>query len=128
MFHFSSNGGDSTMDDLFIRSNRAVSVEPNPMNRRHLCHQKSLPNESTIENRYSKLKQFDNHQTFHNGGTPPGFHMQPRTHQNGSSDSNPAFTIRRHILNEKEDNIQLEQMKRVRLILSKTFFSNFTFF
>jgi hypothetical protein len=66
LFHFPSNG-DSSMDDLFIRSNRAVSVEPNLMNRRHLCHQKSLPNESTIsqseENRYSILKQFDNRQT-----------------------------------------------------------------
>ncbi len=36
--------------------------------------------------------------------------MQPR---NGSSLDNPAFTIRRHLLQAKEDNIQIEQMKRV---------------
>jgi hypothetical protein len=39
--------------------------------------------------------------------------MQPRSHQNGSVDNNPAFTMRRHILHAKEDNIQLEQMKKV---------------
>jgi hypothetical protein len=36
--------------------------------------------------------------------------MQPR---NGSPLDNPAFTIRRHLLQAKEDNIQIEQMKRV---------------
>jgi hypothetical protein len=35
--------------------------------------------------------------------------MQPR---NGSPLDNPAFTIRRHLLQAKEDNIQIEQMKR----------------
>lgn len=50
---------DSSIDDLFTRSNRAVSVEPNliaggndmKMNnghyRHYLCQQKSLPNPST---------------------------------------------------------------------------------
>ncbi len=37
--------------------------------------------------------------------------MQTRS---GSDDNNnPAFTMRRHILHAKEDNIQLEQMKKV---------------
>jgi hypothetical protein len=52
-----SSTGDSSFDDLFLRSNRAVSVEPNliagvndmKMNnghyRHYLCQQKSLPNE-----------------------------------------------------------------------------------
>lgn len=50
---------DSSIDDLYLRSNRAVSVEPNliaggndmKMNnghyRHYLCQQKSLPNETT---------------------------------------------------------------------------------
>jgi hypothetical protein len=116
LFHFSSNT-DSSIDDLFIRSNRAVSVEPNLINnghhRHYLCHQKSLPNESTIlpneNNRFSKLKYFDARPTNYIG-TPPGLHMQTRS---GSDDNNnPAFTMRRHILHAKEDNIQLEQMKK----------------
>jgi hypothetical protein len=43
--------------------------------------------------------------------------MQPRIDKSSSLD-NPAFTIRRHLLHAKEDNIQLEQMKRVILKIS----------
>ena len=67
-------------------------------------------------------------------GNTPGFHMQPRgsgsslkngTHQPSSLENpgmNPAFTIRRHLLQAKEDHIQIEQMKKVRndlIILSR---------
>jgi hypothetical protein len=38
--------------------------------------------------------------------------MQSKINKNGSLD-NPAFTIRRHLLHAKEDNFQLEQMKKV---------------
>jgi hypothetical protein len=37
--------------------------------------------------------------------------MQPKSDQ--SSVDSPAFTIRRHLLNVNEDNIQIEQMKKV---------------
>jgi hypothetical protein len=52
---------NSTVDDLLLRSNRAVSVEPNLIAggndlkmsnghyRHYLCQQKSLPNESTSQ-------------------------------------------------------------------------------
>jgi hypothetical protein len=53
------------MNDLFIRSNRAVSVEPNliagknDMNnghvRHYLCHQKSLPDDSTMSQSFDKV-------------------------------------------------------------------------
>ncbi len=51
-------------------------------------------------------------------GNPPGFHMQSRVKQQQQSPldnpgANPAFTIRRHLLQAKEENIQIEQMKKV---------------
>ncbi len=53
-------------------------------------------------------------------GNPPGFHMQSRIKQQQQQQSpldnpgaNPAFTIRRHLLQAKEDTIQIEQMKKV---------------
>jgi hypothetical protein len=134
------------MDDLLLRSNRAASVESNliaggndmKMNNEHyrhyLCQQKSLPNhyEDTIDinrqyhseqdNHLTKLKYFDARQM--NNGTAPGFHMQPR----GIDD--PAFTFRRNILNAKEDNIQIEQMKKVfkQIKLIENLFLYFVFF
>ena len=38
--------------------------------------------------------------------------MQERIEKNGTSD-HPAFTMRRNILHAKEDNIQLEQIRKV---------------
>jgi len=52
-------------------------------------------------------------------GNPPGFHMQSRIKQQQQQSpldnpgANPAFTIRRHLLQAKEEIIQIEQMKKV---------------
>jgi hypothetical protein len=45
-----------------------------------------------------------------------GSHQQPPLDNPGA---NPAFTIRRHLLQAKEDSIQIEQMKKVILNLEK---------
>ncbi|CAF0927692.1 unnamed protein product [Adineta ricciae] len=77
---------------------------------------------SPQQNRIAKLRYFDDRETNPMVGTTPGFHMHPRvsTVKNGqhqqspleSPGSNPAFTIRRHLLQAKEDNLQIDQMKR----------------
>ncbi len=58
----------------------------------------------------TKLRYFDDR--------APGFHMQPRVIKPHPSPldnpgGNPAFTIRRHLLQAKEDTIQIDQMKKV---------------
>lgn len=70
---------------------------------------------SPKQNRVTKLRFFDEHQPY-----VPGFHMQPRSkdfHDYSPLDNpgevNPAFTIRRHLLQAKEDLIQIEQMKKI---------------
>lgn len=50
--------------------------------------------------------------------------MQSRVDKNEST-NNPAFTIRRHILHAKEENIQLQQMKKVNKINFENSFKNF---
>jgi hypothetical protein len=89
--------------------------------RHYLCQQKSLPNHydgtteinrqyhSDQDNHLAKLKYFDACQMNVNNynGTPPSRGKQ-------SLVEDPAFTIRRQLLNAKEDNIQIEQMKKVK--------------
>jgi hypothetical protein len=96
------------VDDLFLRSNRAVSVEPNLITggnghyRSYLSQQKSLPNESSTSITNIN-RQFISSETMD----------QSIISARPSEFDNPAFTMRRY---GKEDNIQLEQMKKVNRI------------
>ncbi|UJR08785.1 hypothetical protein I4U23_013041 [Adineta vaga] len=159
---------NATVGDLLLRSNRAVSVEPNSIAggndmklnnghyRHYLIQQKSLPNGSisshessttinrqftssdTInqlkissqnvnydslddlqyshfeESQLAKLKYCDE-STINYDGMTSEFYKSMKVMKNGHhipTDSS-TFPMRRHILHTKEDNIQLEQMKKI---------------
>ncbi|CAF1054326.1 unnamed protein product [Adineta ricciae] len=147
---------NSAVGDLLLRTNRAISVEPNGIaggnemklnnghHRHYLIQQKSLPNGSTSrcessttinrqftssdtinqlkisssnvnydqmddlqydhyeENRVAKLKYYD-------GPSSNYDHMSMKT----SSMDNSIFSMQRHTFHSKEENIQLEQMKKI---------------
>ncbi|CAF0955304.1 unnamed protein product [Adineta steineri] len=79
---------------------------------------------SPQQNRLTKLRYFDDRETNAIVGSVPGFHMQPRVstsinngqYQPSPLDNpgvvNPAFTMRRHLLQAKEDHLQIDQMKK----------------
>ncbi|CAF1231648.1 unnamed protein product [Rotaria sordida] len=107
-----------TMDQSTTSSQSLMSSPSNDYTRTDISD-KSL---SPQHNRLTKLRYFDDRQINPTVGNVPGFHMQPRMtsitngqYQQSPLDNpgvNPAFTIRRHLLQAKEDYIQIEQMKK----------------
>ncbi|CAF4350701.1 unnamed protein product [Rotaria sp. Silwood2] len=107
-----------TMDQS-TTSSQSLMASPNNGYTRTDLSDKSL---SPQQNRLTKLRYFDDRQINSTVANVPGFHMQPRMnsltngqYQQSPLDNpgvNPAFTIRRHLLQAKEDYMLIEQMKK----------------
>jgi len=99
-----------TMDQSTTSSPNLISSPKNGYHSTNLSEHSISPQSNSST---PKLRYFDERQT----STMPGFHMQPRVVSFSNSPlehpgMNPAFTMRRHILQAKEDLIQIEQMKK----------------
>ncbi|CAF0842774.1 unnamed protein product [Adineta steineri] len=112
----SAPNGSLTPYDSSITINRQFTssdtIDQSKLSSQNISYDRidNLHHKHYEESRLAKLKYFDNIQT-NSGGLIPGLHMQPKIsplHQQSSIEN----TVRRNLLNVKEDNIQLEQMKK----------------
>ncbi|CAF1351325.1 unnamed protein product, partial [Adineta steineri] len=112
----SAPNGSLTPYDSSITINRQFTssdtIDQSKLSSQNISYDRidNLHHKHYEESRLAKLKYLDSSQT-NSGGLITGLRMQPKIsplHQQSSIEN----TVRRNLLNVKEDNIQLEQMKK----------------